>query len=538
MKMMLNKLTTIVLLCGATFVCSCKKDLVNTSVNGTNKAGSNPQTKVVSGDYTSENAYSLNVVYFVPSDRTAITNYQTRLSKLLRWGQEFYRSNMIRNGYNSTFGMFVKTADTSSVRIIVINGQSPASSYTYSNKGTVEQEINSYFTANPTLKASDHYLVIMPVPDINAADVPFYGTGRFCYALDYAKFDIQYMGQATTDGNLLTKWFGGMMHELGHGLNLPHSHETNTEHSTLGTNLMGSGNYTLGSAPTFINRAGSAILNNCQVFSKTVKTFYNTSSASLTSLNGSVSGGNFIVSGTFTTTDAITAVNVYQDPGPTYGEPNNNYDAVAWSVNPTGNSFTVTMPISELQNTTGNYELFVSLIMSNGNRTTVGYLYNFTNNLPVISFNFDQTTALTDGVYELKAACAPGRNLDVTGSGTADDTNVAVYTDGNTSNQRWQVTSLGNGYYKLAPQHTTGKVLDVTGGSSASGANVDIYTDSGSNAQKWKIVSVGSGYYKLQPACAPTLCLDVTSGTDANNNVEIYSDNGGGAQQWRFEKIN
>jgi hypothetical protein len=537
MKMMLNKLTTIALLCGATLV-SCKKDLVNSSDSGTNKPGSTPQTKVVSGDYTSENAYSLNVVYFVPSDRTPITNYQTRLSKLLRWGQEFYRSNMIRNGYNSTFGLFVKTVDTASVRIIVVNGQSPASSYTYSNKGTVEQEINSYFTANPTLKASDHYLVIMPVPDINAADVPFYGTGRFCYALDYAKFDIQYMGQATTDGNLLTKWFGGMMHELGHGLNLPHSHETNTEHTTLGTNLMGSGNYTLGSAPTFINRAGSAVLNNCQVFSKTVKTFYNTSSASLTSLNGSISGNNFVVSGTFTTTDAITAVNVYQDPGPTYGEPNNNYDAVAWSVNPTGNSFTVSMPISELQNTTGNYELFVSLIMSNGNRTTVGYLYNYTNNLPVINFNFDQTTALTDGVYELKAACAPGRNLDVTGSGTADATNVAVYTDGNTSNQRWQVTSLSNGYYKLAPQHTTGKVLDVTGGSSASGANVDIYTDSGSNAQKWKIVSVGSGYYKLQPACAPTLCLDVTSGTDANNNVEIYTDNGGGAQQWRFEKIN
>ena len=40
--------------------------------------------------------------------------------------------------------------------------------------------------------------------------------GRNCFALDYPAFDIKHLGQKTREGRLLTKWYGGMAHELGH----------------------------------------------------------------------------------------------------------------------------------------------------------------------------------------------------------------------------------------------------------------------------------------------------------------------------------
>ncbi len=58
------------------------------------------------------------------------------------------------------------------------------------------------------------------------AEFPFTAWGRNCFALDYPAFDIKHLGQKTREGRLLTKWYGGMAHELGHGLNLPHNHQT------------------------------------------------------------------------------------------------------------------------------------------------------------------------------------------------------------------------------------------------------------------------------------------------------------------------
>jgi len=144
---------------------------------------------------------------------------------------------------------------------------------------------------------------------------------------------------------------------------------------------------------------------------------------------------------------------------------------------------------------------------------------------------------IANAIYELKAACAPGRNLDVAGASTTTGTNVSVYTDNNGNHQRWKAIDLGNGYYRLAPAHSLSGALDVINAGTTAGVRVQYAISNGSDAQKWKVTSVGSGYYKLQPACAPALCLDVTGGLDANANVEIWTDNGGNAQKWKFELI-
>jgi len=169
---------------------------------------------------------NLNIVYFVPSDLDTLPDYQSRLSDILLWVQRFYKDEMSRHGYpDKTFGMFVNS--DSLVRIITIRGTKPKSAYPYEGgSGAVAQEVNAWFAAHPADNTSEHTLIIIPRyefrSDGTATGGPFYGTGRWCYALDYEDFNIDNIGLAN---NQFTGWFGGLAHELGHGLNLPHNSE-------------------------------------------------------------------------------------------------------------------------------------------------------------------------------------------------------------------------------------------------------------------------------------------------------------------------
>ncbi len=217
--------------------------------------------------------YALNVVYFVPADMDPFPDHERRISDIMLSLQEFYGSEMARNGFpNRTFGLN-KSAD-GSVNIITIKGKRNGVEYPYGGgQGKVLQEINAYFSgANAPKKLSRHMLIIMPSTsgdDLNPGGVPFFGVGKNCFALDYPAFDIKYKGQKNRLGNLFTKWYGGMGHELGHGLNLPHNSGQKSEEKKHGTALMGWGNYTLGMSPTFLTQAHAAILDQCDVFRTT-----------------------------------------------------------------------------------------------------------------------------------------------------------------------------------------------------------------------------------------------------------------------------
>ncbi len=220
-------------------------------------------------------AHQLNVVYFLGSDREPIEGYEERISELLLFGQEVYAMEMQRNGYGFR-GFGLDQPSPERVNILVYKAKNPAAEYPYSNGGgsRAAQEVNEWLDAEPNRRKSQHTLIIFPTfyddvyDDANPGGVPFYGLGRSCCALDYKGFDIKHLGQDTKDGRLLTKWYGGLLHELGHGLNLPHNHASTSEEETLGTALMGAGNHTFALKPTFITEASCAILDVCEVFAE------------------------------------------------------------------------------------------------------------------------------------------------------------------------------------------------------------------------------------------------------------------------------
>lgn len=321
-------------------------------------------------------AQQLNVVYFLGSDTEPVPDYERRLSELLLYLQQFYGREMQRHGYGArSFGLDIKSPGR--VNIIEYKAKNPAAHYPYENGGgwKAAQELEEFFKANPDRKKSQHTLVIMPTwndekngPD-NPGGVPFYGMGRNCFALDYPAFDIKHLGQKTREGQLLTKWYGGLAHELGHGLNLPHNHQTASDGKKYGTALMGAGNYTFGTSPTFLTPASCALLDACEVFSVTpAQKFYEgRPEVEIKDTAISFKGDQILISGSYKSPQTVKALNVYvQDPP--YAV-NQDYDAVSFSqrLGKKSGKFSIKIDKKELDGLTNNeFRISLMFILANG----------------------------------------------------------------------------------------------------------------------------------------------------------------------------
>ncbi|MCW2463633.1 discoidin domain-containing protein [Elizabethkingia anophelis] len=365
---------------------SCKRDI--TSEGETNPQANAGITTTTITNAWRNNPYKLNVIYFVPNDIDTIPNYRKRLSNIMLQLQKFYGDNLQRAGYGYTsFGLDL-LSDTQ-VNIITIRGTKGNASYPYEGGGgVVLDEVRQYFTQNPAQKKSDHNLIIMPSYNSdpnNPGGPPFYGLGRDCFALDYAGMDTDKLGVPGATGDLATKWIGGLAHELGHGLNAPHNKEHKTDKPTLGTALMGAGNYSYGKTPTYITNATSALFSLSQTFATTTRSdWYASVQNNLVKLKGEFRDNKIIISGKYTSSLPVKIVNVYHDPFPAGG--NKDYDALAWDTHPTGgDSFSVECPLDDFYTLSGQYELKLNFYHENGTLVTYKYQYEFVNGVPNIS---------------------------------------------------------------------------------------------------------------------------------------------------------
>ncbi len=336
-------------------------------------------------NYTSPSKHNLNIIYFIPSGSIERVNSHRRLSEILLQGQEFFKQNMVNNGFGEkTFSLLVDQ-DKKRVKIHYIKGKYSESYYPYEGGGQkIITEIKEYYASNPDRPSSDHYLVITPVEDPKNNNAPYYGLGKFCFATDYDDMDIRFLGGSNNLSTTATTYIGGLLHELGHGLNLPHNKEKVSEHNKSKTALMGSGNYTYGATPTFLTKASCAILNNNQLFNNFSNPFYTGATASVDNIQASYQDNAIKISGTIHTDTEVNYISIYHDPA----DDNADYDAVSWAEEVTNNTFRLSMPISDFykkENTP--YTLRLKLNHISGDITTLSYFYKFKNGIPIIDFN-------------------------------------------------------------------------------------------------------------------------------------------------------
>ncbi|MFC8619725.1 ThuA domain-containing protein [Micromonospora purpureochromogenes] len=114
-----------------------------------------------------------------------------------------------------------------------------------------------------------------------------------------------------------------------------------------------------------------------------------------------------------------------------------------------------------------------------------------------------------------------GKCLDVRSSGTADGTQIQLYTCNGTTAQTWTVTP--NSTIKAL-----GRCLDVSGGGSADGTKIQLWTCNGSGAQNWSAQADGS---LRNPQSGK--CLDVAGNNSADSTpVQLWTCNGAANQKW------
>lgn len=150
---------------------------------------------------------------------------------------------------------------------------------------------------------------------------------------------------------------------------------------------------------------------------------------------------------------------------------------------------------------------------------------------------------IQDGaVYMIKNANS-NLYLDVTGGVAADGTNVqqwgATYPGGSYNN--WKLVDAGDGYYQIYSMVGDGNtyVLDVSGTKTANGTNIIIWTNKKNNGQYFKLEDNGDGTYSiLTKVTGGASGLDVyDSSTENGGNVVQWKNYGSKNQQWVLELV-
>ena len=255
------------------------------------------RARAIIADYQAEGAepskHSVVVVYFTPSDREPSRDWQARISRILETTKTFYDTQL--KGYQlADEPMRVARDAENKVQIHLVTGRGPEADYPKSSGDAIRKE------ALPILKAAgvdvenSVLLIFCNLMNYDGTTIthhsPYYGGGSFrsgvAWQCDSEILDPLRFTDATplrdgeygniTIGKHNSIFIGGVVHELGHALSLPHCRER-PDQKVRGTALMGSGNRTFGEElrgegrGTFLTPAHAMRLAAHPVFSAVTK---------------------------------------------------------------------------------------------------------------------------------------------------------------------------------------------------------------------------------------------------------------------------
>jgi flagellum-specific peptidoglycan hydrolase FlgJ len=139
---------------------------------------------------------------------------------------------------------------------------------------------------------------------------------------------------------------------------------------------------------------------------------------------------------------------------------------------------------------------------------------------------------LDAGYFEIESALDTSYVLDAAGYSFDDESNVQLFTDWATGNQKWAISDLdGDGSYTIT-NGNSGLALDGAGGEPTAGANVQQFTNWETDNQLWSLVEIGNGYfYIMNNATGLFLTVDGSAADGAN----VYLDSWSGSTGQQFK---
>lgn len=327
---------------------------------------------------TASSKPELLIAYFVPRDREPIPGYVERLDRVMTEVQRFYREGMQAAGYGQLSFALERDAEAHLV-VHPVQGKFPMRAYGRDDSGKVRDEVAAALNAKGmslNLRTLVIFQVLLEWKDGVAIEVgPYVGGGGHlggtAWVYDDALLDPRrlssrepggYYGKPCSVGEFNSHYVGGVAHELGHALGLPHVAGPKSEHRH---SLMGDGNHTYGEerrgegAGTYLHPASAMLLARCRAFAGLLEESQRHPHCELKDLNARFADGRLRLGGRVEAYPAAFGVVAYNDPAAIPGD----YEATGWTAAVDANG-RFEMAIGDPQ--PGAYELRLQVCHTNG----------------------------------------------------------------------------------------------------------------------------------------------------------------------------
>ncbi len=289
----------------------------------------------------------LRIVYWTPADREPAPQYRERLSKIMLDIQAFYGRELDRNGFGPrTFKM--KKDPDGLLQMFVAHGDKPREHYSGDTGDEIRKDSMAALKAAGIDGDKETFLIFCNLGDWDAqkrsitGSSPYYASGttrtgtawqsdapilNIDNLLNVSEADKVHSGQYgfITMAHYDSIFIGGIAHELGHALSMPHDLER-PDQAAWGKALMGSGNRTYGEelrgdtnteskgGGTFLPFADALRLASHPSFCGSIKGFDGVSNAQLTDVKFTTDGKKITYSAKVTANPPVYGVIGYMDP--------------------------------------------------------------------------------------------------------------------------------------------------------------------------------------------------------------------------------
>jgi hypothetical protein len=311
--------------------------------------------KVWEEDQPEKASRYLHIVYWTPADREPAEAYAPRLQRMLEHIQAFYAREMTRLGFGPRTIQLQKDAGDKLI-IHLVTGAGPYADYNVQSGNKIKQECLPALKKAGVDVDNETIVIFCNMADWDAEKrvlrhrSPYYAGGDFqrgtAWQLDSPILDTlnlekkepkMHDGQYghISIGKHNSIFIGGIAHELGHSLGLPHDKERSDERALFGTALMGSCNRSYGDElrgegkGSFLTLAHGLRLASHPQFSGSVKQLKTRAKAKLLEPTIRADGKGFVFTGKMDGELPIYAVVAYMDP-----EGGGDYNATTTSAIP------------------------------------------------------------------------------------------------------------------------------------------------------------------------------------------------------------
>lgn len=308
-------------------------------------------------------AKKIHIVYWTPSDREPAPRHRERLGTIMEDIRDFYAKEMKRLGFGARTVRLDYDAD-GLLKVHLVKGRKPYSEYGGQSGSEIRTESLSTLRA-AGLDPERETVVIFcnmsnwdPEKGTISQNSPYYAGGSnrqgTAWQVDSPILDLALLDKNEprvkdgqygdiSIGRYNSIFIGGICHELGHALGLPHNRERPDEREAFGTALMGSGNRSYGEERrndgrgSFLTLAHGLKLASHPIFSGSVKGIDLPAKAELSEVKIEGRGKGFVFSGKVKADPPAYAVLGYMDP-----EGGGDYDATTCTAVPAADgSFTL-----------------------------------------------------------------------------------------------------------------------------------------------------------------------------------------------------